>query len=142
MTTFRSQHQSLLQFKGVLGLFKPGMEDEEKIALAEEYWEPEIRENMVYWLAVCCDREAIPFDPIPYGEGGTTYREDPLATPMELVDMLYEELNTDEAMELLKDLEGHMFGIAYNAFRRVLSRDLSCVYVTPNLADKIMETIG
>lgn len=137
MTTFRMQHQSLLQLGGTLSLFKPKMSDEEKLALIDKYWEPEIRENMEYWLMVCFAVEDLPFAPIPFAKGGSVYREDPITSPMEFVDMLIDELNPDEALAVLKEMENNMFKPAYETFRRVLSRDLSKFHVDRELAAKI-----
>lgn len=137
MISFRIQHQSLLQFGGTLSLFKAAMSDEEKIARIDKAWEPEIRENMEYWLMVCFDTEELPFAPIPFAKGGNVYREDPIVAPMEFVDMLIDELNPDEAQAVLEEMSENMFKPAYETLRRILTRDLSEFHVDRELAGKI-----
>lgn len=124
--TFRDQHQSLMNFFGVLRLFTPKMSMTEKLALCEKYWAPDDREAMLYWLSVALDRETLPFDPIPYSfKDGTSYLPDPVITPEELIENLDEGLTTEEALEVLEELRQHMFTAAYNPLRVILSRDLS-----------------
>lgn len=135
--TYRQQHQSLLQFGGTLSLFKPNMTDEEKLERIDKAWEPEIRDNMEYWLMVAFATEDLPFAPIPFAKGGNVYKEDPIVTPMEFVDMLIEELNPDEAQAVLQEMAGNMFSQAYTTFRQILTRDLSKFYVDKELAGKI-----
>lgn len=135
--TFRQQHQSLLQFGGTLSLFRASMSDEEKLARIDNAWEPDIRENMEYWLMVAFATDDLPFAPIPFAKGGNIYREDPIVTPMEFVDMLIEELNPDEAQAVLAEMAGNMFPPAYETFRQILTRDLSKYFVDRELAAKI-----
>ena len=134
---YRSQHQSLLQFGGTLSLFRAKMTDDEKLERVDKAWEPEVRENMEYWLMVVFATDDLPFAPIPFAEGGNVYKEDPIITPMEFVDMLIEELNPDEAEAVLEEMAGNMFPQAYKVFRQILTRDLSKFHVTKELASKI-----
>ena len=140
--TFRQQHQSLLQFGGTLSLFRAKMTDEEKLARIDAAWEPDIRDNMEYWLMVAFATDDLPFTPIPFAEGGNVYKEDPIVTPMEFVDMLIEELNPDEAQAVLEEMAGNMFPPAYKTFRQILTRDLSKFHVDKELAAKITGMLG
>lgn len=135
--TYRQQHQSLLQFGGTLSMFRAKMTDDEKIARIDNAWEPDMRENMEYWLMVCFATDDLPFAPIPFAEGGDIYREDPIITPMEFADMLIDELNPDEAEAVLEEMAGNMFPPAYKTFRQILTRDLSKFHVDKKLASKI-----
>lgn len=135
--TFRQQHQSLMQFGGTLSMLKGSLSDEEKLERILAAWEPEILECMAYWLAVCYDTEAVPFNPIPFKKGGTNYKEDPITTPMELVDMLDGGLNAEEAEAVLEEMEKNMFRPAYETFRRILTRDLSSLHLSVELADRL-----
>jgi len=136
--TFREQNRTLMQFGGTLSLLKAKTTDDEKLERILAAWEPDILDFMVYWLSVCYDRDTVPFEPIPYKTGGAVFKEDPLTTPMDLVDMLDGGLNKEEAEAILEDMAKHMYRPAYETFRDILARNLSKYHMDEALARKLM----
>lgn len=137
---FRQQHQSLLQFKGTLSLLKPSMDEDEKVAVLKKHWEPHILEMMQYWFMVALDTSLVVYEPVPFAKGGSVFREDPPLTPMELVELL-PDMTMQETCDALAMLEGHMYRIAYEILRVILTRDLSKYHADMPLALRVLEEL-
>lgn len=145
---FRKQHNSLLAFSGVMGLARKRRTDGQKIDwlvknLKHTASGSSSLENVYFWLSVAYDDETLPFEPFAYEEGGGIFKEDPDVTPMEFVELLDGQFNREEALYVLDELSGHMYVAAYNAFRQVLSRDLTTGFgINKELAYEIMEKLS
>lgn len=146
LSEFRKQHYSLLAFGGVLGLNKSKPLDKRIQHFTKLYKETNPNsghiENLMFWLSVAYDEDTLTFEPFPYKTGTPgPFIEYPMITPLEFVELLDGEVNRDEALCLLDDLQEHMYLPAYNAFRRILSRDLTCYGLDKESAFKLMEAL-